>query len=130
MNDESQKSTHYHSSLIVHRLLAQWLLLFFRPAKRNFMKRSWDMNPKFQARWISKQHTHYLKKAGKLKESMVLDSLKGHILVEPAGTDPRRDDGILSPDAADYELRHAWCLGPKTQLQKARQLLGLALDPA
>jgi len=125
-----QKSTHYHSSLIVHRLLAQWLLLFFRPAKRNFMKRSWDMNPKFQARWISKQQTHYLKKTGKLKESMVLDSLKGHILVEPAGTDPRRDDGILSADAADYELRHAWCLGPKTQLQKARQLLGLALDPA
>jgi hypothetical protein len=32
------------------------------------------MNPKFQARWISKQQTHYLKKTGKLKESMVLDS--------------------------------------------------------
>jgi hypothetical protein len=128
MNHRNQLIIIHHLSFIVY-----WhndCSFFSEPRKRNFMKRSWDMNPKFQARWISKQQTHYLKKTGKLKESLVLDSLKGHILVEPAGTDPRQDDGILSPDAADYELRHAWCLGPKTQVQKARQLLGLALDPA
>jgi hypothetical protein len=88
------------------------------------------MNPKFQARWISKQQTQHLKKTGRLKESVVLDSCKGHILVEPAGADPDRNDGILPLDVADYELRHAWCLGPKTQVQRARQLLGLALDPS
>jgi hypothetical protein len=88
------------------------------------------MNPTFQARWISKQQTHQLKKTGRLTNSMVLDSCKGHILIEPAGTNPRRDDGILSLDVADYELRNAWCLAPKTQVQKARQLLGLERDPS
>jgi hypothetical protein len=85
------------------------------------------MNPKYQARWISKQQTNYLKKTGSLTNSMVFDSLKGHILVEPAGTDPRAS-GVLPLDDADYELRPAWCLGPKTKIQKARELLGLELD--
>ena len=68
------------------------------------------MNPQFHARWITKQQTQHLKKTGKLKEALVLDSCKGPILV-------------------DYEVRNAWCLGPKAQIQRARQLLGLALDP-
>lgn len=85
------------------------------------------MNPKFQARWISKQQTHDFKKTGNFTNSMVFDSCKGHILVEPAGTNPR-DAGVLPLDVADYELRPAWCLGPKTRVQKARELLGLALD--
>lgn len=85
------------------------------------------MNPKFQARWISKQQTQHLKKSGNLTNSIVLDSCKGHILVEPADKNPR-DPCVLPLDVADYELRPAWCLGPKTKVQKARELLGLALD--
>jgi hypothetical protein len=84
------------------------------------------MLPKYQARWISKQQTRFLKKTGMLTNSIVLDSLKGPIVVEPAGTD-RRDSGVLPLDVADYELRPAWCLEPKTKVQKARQLLGLEL---
>lgn len=73
------------------------------------------MNNKFQARWISKQQTQHLKKTGQLTRSMVLDSCKGHILIEPANGN-RREDGVLSLDVADYELRTAWCLGPKTNV--------------
>jgi hypothetical protein len=85
------------------------------------------MNAKYHARWISKHETGYLKKTGQLTNSLVLDSLKGHILVEPSGTNPR-NAGVLTMDVADYELRSAWCLGPRTRLQKARELLGLGLD--
>jgi hypothetical protein len=84
------------------------------------------MITKYQARWISKQQTNGLKKTGALTHSIVLDSLKGPIVVEPAGTD-RRDSGILPLDVADYELRPAWCLESKTKVQKARQLLGLGM---
>jgi len=85
------------------------------------------MNPQYHARWITKQQTGYLKKTGKLTNSLVLDSLKGHILVEPAGNDPG-EAGLLSMEVADYELRSAWCLGPKNRVQKARELLGLEVD--
>jgi hypothetical protein len=85
------------------------------------------MNPKYQARWISKQQTDYLKKTGNLRHGLVLESFRGPILIEPAGTNPR-NDGILPLDVADYELRHAWCQGPRTKVQKARQLLGLEVE--
>jgi hypothetical protein len=84
---------------------------------------------KYHARWISKQQTDVLKKTGKLTDAVVLESFKGPILVEPAGTNPK-DDSVLPLDVADYELRLAWCLGPKTKVQKARQLLGLAVEGA
>ena len=57
------------------------------------------MNPKYQARWISKQQTNYLKKTGNLTNAMVLDSCKGHILIEPAGTNPEITRGATTPAA-------------------------------
>jgi hypothetical protein len=85
------------------------------------------MKLKYQARWISKQQTGYLKKTGNLTNSLVLDSLKGHILVEPVGSNPG-NGGVLPLDIADYELRSAWCQGPRIRLQRARELLGLESD--
>jgi hypothetical protein len=85
------------------------------------------MNPQYQARWVSKQQTDVLKKTGRLTNSMVLESFRGPILVEPAGTNPKNDN-VLPLDVADYELRLAWCQCPKAKVQKARQLLGLELE--
>jgi hypothetical protein len=87
------------------------------------------MNAKYQARWISKQQTDYMKKTGNLRDSLVLESFRGPILVEPAGISPK-NDSILPLDVADYELRLAWCQGPKAKVQRARQLLGLELESA
>src|SRR5205823_12298537 len=88
-----------------------------------------QMNTRYQARWISKQQTDHLKKTGNLTNSLVLESFRGPILVEPAGTNPK-SDSVLPLDVADYELRLAWCQGPKAKVQKARQLLGLELESA
>ena len=87
------------------------------------------MNTRYQARWISKQQTDLLKKTGRLTNSLVLESFRGPILVEPADTNPK-SDSVLPLDVADYELRLAWCQGPKAKVQKARQLLGLELESA
>src|SRR5207248_4245015 len=79
--------------------------------------------------WVSQQPTGLFKKTGRLTNSLVLESFRGPILVEPAGTNPK-SDSVLPLDVADYELRLAWCQGPKAKVQKARQLLGLELESA
>jgi len=85
------------------------------------------MNAKYQARWVSKQQTDRLKKTGNLQHSLVLESFRGPILIEPAGTNPR-NGSVMPLDVADYELRHAWCQGPRAKVEKARQLLGLDVE--
>jgi hypothetical protein len=82
------------------------------------------MNGRYQARWISKDRVHSLKRAGQLKNGIVLDSFKGFIVVEPPNA--RLGDGaVLSHSEADSELTPAWCLDPQTKISRARALLAL-----
>jgi hypothetical protein len=87
------------------------------------------MQPRYQARWVSKDRSQALKKAGSLRDSVLLDNPSGFILVEPVGK--RLADGPkLSPQDADYELQPAWCLNSPVRLAEARRRLGLDPDPA
>jgi hypothetical protein len=79
---------------------------------------------RYQARWISKEHAGTLRKAGQLKKGVLVDSLKGLVIVEPVGS-KMGDGDQLRPEDADYELRPAWCLTPTSTLCRARQMLGL-----
>src|SRR5207245_5774292 len=72
-----------------------------------------------------KKHMDSLRKTGQLTNSVLLESEKGHIIVEPANSH-HGDGGVLAPDVADYELRPAWCRSPNTKVRMARELLGLA----
>lgn len=78
----------------------------------------------YQAQWVSKDRVSSLRKTGALKNSILLDSFKGFILVQPSGQEVG-DGEMLSPDAADYELRPEWCTGSKPKLREARKLLQL-----
>jgi hypothetical protein len=82
------------------------------------------MRSSYQARWISKDCVLALKKTGKVRNGVLLDSCKGFIFVEPP--DSRLGDGaLLSRIEADYEVRSAWCLDPETKIGQARRLLHL-----
>lgn len=86
------------------------------------------MRPKFQARWISKGRADSLRKRGNLGSGVIVNHFQGFIVVEPTGS--RLGDGAaLSDDAADYELRAAWCQASRPTLTRARELLGLAPEP-
>ena len=85
------------------------------------------MQTPFQARWISKDRLHQLRKSGSLGHGLLIDSYKGWIMVEPVGSD-LGDGDVMSAQAADYELDPAWCPGSKTKLKEARKLLGLEVD--
>jgi hypothetical protein len=86
------------------------------------------MSPRYHARWVSKNRSQALKKAGSLRDSVLLDNPSGFILVEPAGK--RLADGpTLSAEDAEYELQPAWCLDSPARLAGARRRLGLDPDP-
>ncbi len=86
------------------------------------------MRQNYQARWISKRRADFLRKQGNLGTGVLVNHLQGFIVVEPAGS--RLGDGdALADDAADYELRGAWCQSSRQTLTRARQLLGLAPEP-
>lgn len=78
----------------------------------------------YQAQWISKDRIRSLRKTGGWKNSILLDSFKGFIIVQPSG-EGYGDGEVLSEDAADYELRPEWCTGSKPMLREARKLLAL-----
>jgi hypothetical protein len=82
------------------------------------------MNTHFQARWISKRLTEHVRKAGRLGESVILNSCKGFIVVEPKG-EALGDGKVLTRATARFELDPAWCMDSPVKLRKARQLLGL-----
>lgn len=72
------------------------------------------MQSNYQARWVSKEQVPAIKRSGRLANSLLLDTLKGFILVEP--TDGAADGNhILSPEEADYELQPVWFYGPKDE---------------
>lgn len=82
------------------------------------------MRAKYQARWISKKRIDALKKSGSLRRGMLMDSFKGFIVIEPAGSS-LGDGELLTPDVVDYELDPAWCLDSRQRISAARKLLGL-----
>ena len=79
---------------------------------------------RYQARWISKAQINNVRKAGGLGRAVLVDYRTGFVIVEPVGSD-LGDGEILSPELADYELREVWCPTTKSNLVKARKLLGL-----
>ena len=85
------------------------------------------MNNHYQARWISRPRVNALRKAGRLGDSVMLESFNGYIIVEPAGAD-LGDGEIMSKETADYELQPVWCTGDKTKLREARKRLGLEAE--
>ena len=82
------------------------------------------MHAKFQARRISKQRIEFVRKAGRMKDAIVLDSFSGFLIVEPVGSD-LGDGDVLDATEADFELNTAWCLTTKSRLNEARKRLGL-----
>jgi hypothetical protein len=87
------------------------------------------MKPNYVARWIRKNRLDEVRKSGKVSRAVVLDSMQGFLIVEPAGSD-LGDGEILSPEAADYEVRPEWCLNPRGKIAAARRLLGLPAETA
>jgi hypothetical protein len=81
-------------------------------------------NHPFRAHWISKQKAELLKRSGKLGRAVLLDHMKGFIIVEPPGSH-MGDGPPLSNEAAEFELTSVWCLESKNQIARARQLLGI-----
>lgn len=82
------------------------------------------MYEQWQLRRISKSRADELKKTGTLGGALLLDTFNGVLIIEPAGSN-LGDGDILSVEDADYELQPVWHLGPKAQLRKARNRLGL-----
>ena len=82
------------------------------------------MHAKFQARRISKQRIDFLRKSGRMKDAIVLDSFSGFLIVEPFGSD-LGDGEVLDATEANCELNTAWCLTTKSRLNEARKRLGL-----
>jgi hypothetical protein len=87
------------------------------------------IQPKYQARRISKSRRDLLLRARSSSKGIVLDSINGFIMVEPVGSD-LGDGEILSPEIANYELSDAWCLDSRAKLAEARRLLHLELSPS
>ena len=61
------------------------------------------MQAKFQARRISKQRIDFVRKSGRMKDAIVLDSFSGFLIVEPVGSD-LGDGDVLDATEAEYRL--------------------------
>jgi hypothetical protein len=82
------------------------------------------MKLNYQARWATPKRVHTLRRSGELRSGVLLDSLRGYIVVEPAGV--RLGDGKpLSRNEADFELNEAWCRDAHRTVVEARKRLGL-----
>jgi hypothetical protein len=57
------------------------------------------MHAKFQVRRISKQRIEFLRKSGRVKDAIVLDSFSGFLIVEPDGSDLRDGDVLDATEA-------------------------------
>jgi hypothetical protein len=83
----------------------------------------------YQARWVSKGRADALKRSGQMRQAVLVDSLRGYIVVEPSGSG-LGDGRVLSDYDADVELSDSWCLLSKARLAHARRLLGLRAETA
>ena len=82
------------------------------------------MHMEHRACWVSRQRAAALKRTSCLAQTLLLDTFKGFILVEPAGSE-LADGAALSAEEADYELQPIWFTGSKATLREARRRLGL-----
>jgi hypothetical protein len=81
------------------------------------------MRTYYQAQWISRRRMNELKKAGLRGDTVLLDHLKGGIVVGKTGS--KLGDGpVLTAAEADYELQPAWVSDSLATLRQARQRLG------
>ena len=87
------------------------------------------MNTRYQARWLSKQRRDALRKSGVSTRGMLLDSLKGFLVIEPVGSN-LGDEEILTREEAYFELSDAWCAESPRKLREARKLLGFQTEAA
>jgi hypothetical protein len=78
----------------------------------------------YEARWLSKDRLIALRKAGRLDGAIVLDSMKGFLIVEKRGSH-LGDGPVLSREEADYELQPVWCTSATARIEQARRLIGL-----
>ena len=76
------------------------------------------MNQRYQTRWVSKDRVNSLRKSGAMRQGILVDLFNGFLMVEPVGSN-LGDGEVLTPEAADYELRPVWCLSPKSRLAEA-----------
>jgi hypothetical protein len=86
------------------------------------------MQTRYQARWLSKPRRDQLRRSGASTQGILLDSLKGFVIVEPVGSN-LGDAELLTPEEADFELSDAWCLDSPLKLREARKRLGLEAQP-
>lgn len=77
-----------------------------------------------KGRWLSKTQIESLRKSGALGHSIVVNSFKGFILVEPVHSHLGRGR-VVTRDFAQFGLDPTWCNDPPRTIGKARQLLGL-----
>ena len=76
---------------------------------------------------MSRGKAQAIKRAGPKKDTVLLDTFKGIILVEPEGKD-WGDGPVLTPAEAAFELQPAWHYGPAVRIREARRRLGLEAD--
>jgi len=87
------------------------------------------MANRYQARWVSKDKAHDIKRAGPKTDAVLLDTFKGIIIVEPVGK--KWGDGpVLTPSEAEFELQPAWHYGPTAKIREARIRMGFDPKPA
>src|SRR5688500_4190818 len=94
--------------------------------RRFEQRRGTHMAITFQARRISKDRVHSLRKTGDITKGILLDSFKGFIIVEPVET-KLGDGGVLTRETASFEIHPVWCQEPKEKIQEARKRLELNL---
>ena len=82
------------------------------------------MTNEYEARWVSKKRVEEIRRAGRAREGVLLDSFNGFLIIEPVGSD-LGDGPVLSRQEAGFELQPVWCTGSQTRLAQARRLLGL-----
>jgi hypothetical protein len=85
------------------------------------------MQKQYEARWISKRQAEAIRRSGELGRVILLDSLKGFIIVQPVGSNLADGDSLRGMEA-DFELDPAWCLDPKPKITEARKRLGLKVN--
>jgi hypothetical protein len=78
----------------------------------------------YQVRWTSKDRFQTLRRSVRPGQAVLLESMKGFLVVEPVGSD-LGDGPLLTPEEAEYELQPVWCTGPMSKLNEARRRLGL-----
>ena len=87
------------------------------------------MQKQYEARWTSKRRADAIKRSGEVGRVILLDSLKGFIVIQPVGSNLADGDSLRGGEA-DFELDPAWCLDPRTKIVEARKRLGLKANPS